>query len=144
LLGISYCEGHGVPQDYAQAAVLYRKAAEQGNARAQANLGALYGDGQGVPQDYTQAAYWSRKAAEQGDAPAQFGLAVLYEHGRGVPQSYEEAYFWYDLSASGQVTAASNAEGAKYRDNAASHLKPAVVAIVQERARKWLEVHAAK
>src|SRR5271166_6632222 len=29
-LGVMYANGHGVPQDYAQAVVWYRKAAEQG------------------------------------------------------------------------------------------------------------------
>ena len=144
-LGVMYEFGKGVPQDYAQAATWYRKAAEQGDANAQFNLGVSYALGQGVPQDYAQAAVWYRKAAEQGDAAAQFGLGVLYEFGRGVPQSYEEAYFWFDLSASGKITLANHEEdGAKSRDDAASHLTPAVLARVQERARKWFEARAAK
>jgi TPR repeat protein len=48
--------GWGVPQDYAQAAIWYRKAAEQGSAEAQFNLGLLYDNGLGVPLDYSQAA----------------------------------------------------------------------------------------
>ena len=40
------------------------KAAEQGDAKAQFNLGVLYANGQGVPQDYKQAVYWHTKAAE--------------------------------------------------------------------------------
>jgi hypothetical protein len=51
-----YDQGHGVPQDYAQAAIWYRKAAEQGLALAQSNLGVLYEEGRGVPKDYAQAA----------------------------------------------------------------------------------------
>ena len=43
-----------------------RKAAEQGIAEAQSNLGLMYSDGLGVKQDYTEAAKWFRKAAEQG------------------------------------------------------------------------------
>ena len=44
-----------VPQDDStQAAVLYRKVAEQGDAVAQFNLGILYHDGHGVPQDDTK------------------------------------------------------------------------------------------
>src|SRR5277367_6141684 len=34
-LGVMYANGQGVPQDYAQAVVWYRKAAEQGDADAQ-------------------------------------------------------------------------------------------------------------
>src|ERR1035438_5700118 len=40
----------------------YFKAAEQGDAVAQYNLGALYHEGHGVPQDDTQALAWWRKA----------------------------------------------------------------------------------
>jgi TPR repeat protein len=44
----SAAQGRG---DYTEAAKWYRKAAEQGDARAQANLGVLYQFGWGVPQD---------------------------------------------------------------------------------------------
>ena len=36
----------------------YRKAAEQGNATAQCNLGVAYDHGRGVPQDDVQAVHW--------------------------------------------------------------------------------------
>ena len=58
--------GRGVQQDYSAAALWFRKAAEQGYAHAQSNLGALYRGGRGVPEDYTEAVMWFRKAAEQG------------------------------------------------------------------------------
>ncbi|WP_439830288.1 tetratricopeptide repeat protein, partial [Aeromonas veronii] len=63
-----------MPQDDAQALAWYRKAAEQGHAKAQYNLGVMYGNGQGVPQDDAQAVVWFRKAAEQGLAEAQYEL----------------------------------------------------------------------
>ena len=50
--------GEGVPQDYAEAAKWSRKAAEQGNAMAQSNLGLMYENGHGVPQDDVQAYMW--------------------------------------------------------------------------------------
>ena len=62
-----YVEGQGVRQDDAQAVQWYRKAAEQGIAKAQFNLGFMYNNGQGVRQDYMQAVHWYRKAAEQGN-----------------------------------------------------------------------------
>jgi uncharacterized protein len=52
-----------VPQDYAQALIWYRKAAEQGDARAQFGLGLMYADGHGVPQDYVRAHMWFNIAA---------------------------------------------------------------------------------
>jgi len=36
-----YDKGKGVPQDYKQAVEWYRKAADQGDARAQLNLGVM-------------------------------------------------------------------------------------------------------
>ena len=45
----------GVPQDDAQAVAWYRKAADQGDARAQTNLGAAYETGRGVARDLAQA-----------------------------------------------------------------------------------------
>ncbi len=52
----------------------YRKAAEQGFADAQYNLGLAYLHGQGVKKDDQEAADWFRKAAEQGQSRAQTHL----------------------------------------------------------------------
>ncbi len=62
-----YAEGEGVTQDYAQAAVWFRKAAEQGHAPAQYSLGAMYGEGKGLTRDYEAAYGWLARAAAQGD-----------------------------------------------------------------------------
>ena len=98
VLGDLYDIGHGVPQDYAQAAFWFRKAAEQGDAEAQYDLGDLYDEGQGVPQDYAQAAAWYRKAAawyrkaaEQGDAERRTASGFCTRSGQGVPQDYAQA-----------------------------------------------------
>ena len=53
-----YDQGQGVPQDDEQAASWFRKAAEQGVAEAQYNLGKMYDEGRGVPQDDKQAVFW--------------------------------------------------------------------------------------
>ena len=81
------------------AAVWYRKAAEQGNAFAQCTLGDLYETGKGVPKDYALAALWYRKAAEQGYADAQESLGDLYETGDGVSEDYALAALWYRKAA---------------------------------------------
>ena len=72
-----------------------RKAALQGDGRAQRYIGHAYRWGQGVPQSYVDAAQWYRRAAERGDAVAQWYLADAYRKGRGVPQSYLEAVRWH-------------------------------------------------
>ena len=66
----------------------YLKAADQGHASAQYNIGILYYIGQGVPQDYSQAMEWYLKAADQGNANAQYNIGSLYFNGHGVPQDY--------------------------------------------------------
>ena len=79
-------KGQGVRQDYAEAAKWNRKAAEQGHANAQFNLGFMYATGNGVLQDYAEAMRWFRKAADQGDASSQFILGSMYDSREGVPR----------------------------------------------------------
>ena len=93
-------EQHGVPQDYAKALQWNRKAAAQGVAEAQYNLGVIYKFGLGVPQDYAKALQWYRKAAEQGVAKAQFNLGLMYDNGLGVKQDYAKGAKWYRKAAS--------------------------------------------
>ncbi|MGA2086912.1 MAG: tetratricopeptide repeat protein [Terracidiphilus sp.] len=122
--------------------VAARKAAEQGDANAQFNLGASYDLGQGVPQDFAQAAFWYRKAAEQGNPNAQINLGAMYDYGQGVPQDYTEALFWLDVAASCKLGSIKEEDAyTLLKDDAASHLTNAVRLQTQERARKWLETH---
>ena len=86
-------------EQYAKAVKWCRKAAEQGFAHAQFNLGVCYDNGQGVQQDYAEAVKWYRKAAEQGVADAQNNLGVCYDNGQGVQQDYAEAVKWYRKAA---------------------------------------------
>ncbi len=118
--------------------------AKAGDASAQWTVGGMYEYGIGVPQDYALAAQWFRKAAEQGDAEAQFNLGLVYSRGSGVPQDYAEAYFWLDLAAAEIIDGVKQDDVNEFRDNAASHLTPADLSRVQERARKWFEDHPAK
>jgi TPR repeat protein len=85
--------------DYATALRLWRPLAQQGNAKAQFNLGKMYQLGNGVPQDYAEAVKWYRLAAEQGNAKAQVVLAIMYGGGHGVPQDYAEVVKWSRLAA---------------------------------------------
>jgi TPR repeat protein len=80
----AYDLGRGVLKDLAVSVTWYRKAAEQGDADAQFNLGGLYADGQGVKRSYAQAARWYRRAAEQGHAWAQTNLGLMYRKGHVV------------------------------------------------------------
>lgn len=76
----------------------YRKAAEQGYARAQTNLGHLYETLLPI-QNFELAVEWYRKAAEQGYARAQTNLGLMYEYGKGIAQNFSQAFFWYNKAA---------------------------------------------
>jgi len=77
----------------------YLKAAEQGDAQAQYNLGVAYDKGIGVESDQKEAVKWYRKAAEQGHAQAQFELGLAYYVGVGIEKDEEEAIKWFNKSA---------------------------------------------
>ena len=81
-----YKNGQGVSQDYGRAVELFRKAANQGNAIAQDNLGVMYQNGLGVLQDDGHAVQWFRRAANQGHAGAQRALDVMCANDHGVSQ----------------------------------------------------------
>lgn len=81
------------------AATWFRKAAEQGYAFAQSNLGTLYRDGRGVPENDAEAVVWFRKAADQGDPVAQFLLGGQYATGQGVARDDAEAFLWFQKAA---------------------------------------------
>ena len=131
-----------VPQDFVEATKWFRRAAEQGvfdakmylkevsvfqdshdlanqgNAVAQLNLGALYTNGYAIcswcsfrviSQDFAEAASWFQRAAEQDYATAQFNLAVIYQQGQGVPQDLSKAVKLYrQAAAQGDARAQMN------------------------------------
>jgi len=57
-----YANGEGVPEDASEAVKWYRKAAEQGVAEAQFNLGVMYANGEGVMRSGGAAADWFYRA----------------------------------------------------------------------------------
>jgi len=73
--------------------------AEQGDARAQFEVGRAYHLGLGVPQDLTEAVRWARLAAAQGLAEAEYYVGYAYDNGDGVPQNFIEAVRLYRLAA---------------------------------------------
>ncbi|KAF9932103.1 hypothetical protein FBU30_008917 [Linnemannia zychae] len=86
-------------KNYSQALVWYNKAADQGNAIAQNQLGFMYGKGYGIPRDYSQAMIWYRKSAENENSSGQCNVGFMYNNGYGVPQDYTQAITWYRKSA---------------------------------------------
>ena len=125
-----------VQPDTEEAAVAWRRAAEQDHAKAQFCLGRLFSTSRYDPD---QAATWYRKAADQGDAAGQFALGQLssseravewyrkaadqryakaqlalgraYEQGAGVPSDDEQALQWYRKAADQGDRVAARAVG---------------------------------
>ena len=114
-----------------------RQAAEQGDARAQFNLGFMYHEGKGVPQDAAEAVRWYRLAAEQGDAAAQFSLGLRYADGEGVPKDDAEAVRWFRMAAGQGHAEAQGALGAMYMNGQG-------VPQDDETAHVWLNVAASR
>ncbi|TNE43972.1 MAG: sel1 repeat family protein [Sphingomonadales bacterium] len=143
-MGVAYAFGKGVPQDKAAAIDWYSKAANQGYAEAQFNLGASYAGGLGVPKNMNEAIKWYLRAANQGHGGAQFNLGFAYGLGTGVPVSLVEAYKWFTLSASQPETTQPDA-AIKNRDYAASQMTAAQLDEAKKLVAEWqLHVDARK
>jgi TPR repeat protein len=105
-LGIMYCNGNGVEQNYREARKWFKKAAEQGNAAAQFNIGEMYWFGRGVEEDEEEAYYYYRDSAKQGYAKAVTRIGDCYYQGvededgdEVVEEDEEEAFEWYNKAA---------------------------------------------
>ncbi|WP_428355786.1 tetratricopeptide repeat protein [Methyloprofundus sp.] len=74
--------------------------AEQGDALAQAKMGAMYQLGRnGATKNVEKSAKWMLKAANQGLVEAEVFMAALYDRGLGVKQSVNTATQWYEKAA---------------------------------------------
>ena len=139
-----YAKGKGVLKSETEAAKWYRRAAEQGDAEAQCQLGLLvaknqaealrwwrkaadqnyplgqallgvaYAEGVGVGKDEVEAVNWYRKAAEQNSAAGQLMLGTAYEKGRGIPKDEAEAVIWYRKAAEQNDAPGQNELGKMY------------------------------
>jgi hypothetical protein len=102
--------------DAAEAAKWWRKAADQGDAAAQFDLGWLYARGQGVETNHSEALRWYRKSAEQGNASAQHWLGHCYLSGTGTAKDEAEAFRWFRKAAEGGIIPAQNDVAHMYED----------------------------
>lgn len=72
----------------------FMKAAEQGYAVAEYNIGVCYLEGLGVKRNTADAFNWTMKAAKQGFAPAQNNIGLLFFSGEGVEEDLAEGFKW--------------------------------------------------
>jgi len=112
----------------------FKKLAEQGDTKAQYNLGVMLEKGHGTIQDYKEAFKWHTLAAEKGDSDAQNYLGFLYGRGRGVLQDKVLAHMWFNISSSnGSEHASEN------RDKLAKNMTPSQIEKAQDLARECVK-----
>lgn len=85
--------------DVASAAILLRRAAEQGVPAAQYRYAKLLETGEGVDIDLEAARRWTERAANAGHRRAMHNLAVMYYYGSGAPREFETAARWFQEAA---------------------------------------------
>jgi TPR repeat protein len=94
----------------------WMKSANQGNTRAQFNIGLAYAKGDGVKKKFSEAIRWFRKSlqkdktphedtdkfyenlmrlAKLGDPVAQYKIGHAFENGLWFPKNEAEAFKWY-------------------------------------------------
>lgn len=107
-LGVMYYTGEAISKspsgqmlnnDPELATGWFFRAAEQGYADAQFNLGLMYANGEGVEKDMAQAVELFKKAAEQGHVDAQNNLGAMYFTGEGVDRDEKKAIEWFEKAA---------------------------------------------
>src|SRR5690606_3895351 len=96
--GWDYIRGPDARERQAEAVHLFRMAAEQGHAEAQAAMGAYYRQGGLVKPldqsliDLPKSEKWFRMAADQGHNAALVNLGSMYRYGTGVPKDPNKAF----------------------------------------------------
>jgi len=120
-------------KDDKQAVSWYAKAADQGLAGAQFDLGRMYVAGKGMTRDSELGVSWQLKAVEQGLASAQFVIGKRYFSGAGMPQDYELALDLFLLAAEQGFVVAQN-------QLAVIHFKGEGVPKDLVQAHKWFNI----
>ena len=84
-----------------------RRQAQEGDARAQVELGLYYHRNSGLPQAGAQARQWWGQAAEQGDARAMAGLGYMLGTGTGGVRDVPKGRQWLQRAASAGMVKAN-------------------------------------
>lgn len=114
-LGRAYQSGEFVPQDDAEAAKWWERAAVQGNSNAEYRLGNLYHSGAGVKQDDRTAVRWWRDSSNRGNSYGQALLAMAYHLGLGgLPKDDVKSFEILQKAADQGFATAEAALGSMY------------------------------
>lgn len=84
-----YFVGDSLPSDWYAGFKLWLKLAEEGDAKAQYNVGRCYDRGDGIDQDLEQADFWYQRAAGQKEPRSHYNLYLLYSN-KDFPKRYDQ------------------------------------------------------
>ena len=130
--------GRGVSASKEMKRLWFEKAAEQGYAKAQYNLGLMHSNGEGgLPVSKEKARLLYEKAAEQEHPKAQYNLGVMHFDGEGgLPVSKEKARLWFENAAEQGHPCAQYNLGTMHSNGEGG------LPVSKEKARLWYEKSA--
>jgi len=88
-----------VQEQVSQNFIYAKRAAVQGNAQAQFDLGLMYAKGDGVAKSEKKAFKWFHKSARNNHTEAKFYMGLSFAQGRGVRKQAQLARYWFKLAA---------------------------------------------
>jgi TPR repeat protein len=94
-----YYYGRGVKMNDQLAFKHFQTAADQGNAKAQIQLGFFYANGYGTAQDTAKAIEWYTKAMDQNSGDASLNLGGMYYYGRCIEVDYQLAFQYFQIAS---------------------------------------------
>ncbi|BBB23860.1 tetratricopeptide repeat family protein [Isorropodon fossajaponicum endosymbiont JTNG4] len=89
--------------DFSTALKEYKIGAQQGDVKAQHNLGIMYGSGKAGSVNNKKAFYWFEKAAINNFAESQRSLAIMYLQGMGVEEDTITGMYWLKKAANNNL-----------------------------------------
>ena len=123
--------GRSFPEDDAQCARWYAKAAAGGNAEAQYEYGYFLKSGiMGTQQDEKAACQWFAKSAAQGYFLGEAELGRCYKSGRGLERDGKKAEYWFLRAAAQYYYGGASDLAELYSDGKA-------LPVNEEAARAW-------
>jgi len=100
-IGLMYCRGEGVEQDYEQAIKWLKRAGDDGHAEAWNKIGSIYYNIKEYRKsdDYLKAFTYFYKGAKAGDIIAQYNLGIAYMDDNKLKQDFNAALYCFEKAA---------------------------------------------